>query len=169
MTRQLGAQLTGLVFLAIAFGSVGCASHGDLVKLREELQASLSQTRNDQVQAAETLQHRLKELQTVQQRQQTTFDALQTAVKDFKGQSEILSRTIEELKVKMDVISQDVGRLHVSVRVWNDRFMQSLRTEQEELRNRLRLVDRSLQDLETEGMPKQTKTVLSQDREAAQR
>jgi hypothetical protein len=167
MTTQLGAQLTGLLFLAIAFGSVGCASHGDLVNLREELQASLSQTRDDQLQAAETLQHRLKELQTVQQRQQTTLDVLQTTVKDFKGQSEILRRTIEELKVKMDIISQDVGRLHGSVRVWNDRLLQSLRTEQEELRNRLRMVDRSLQDLETAAMPNQTKTILSQDRETA--
>jgi chromosome segregation ATPase len=165
MTTHLGAQLTGLLFLVMAFGSVGCASHGDLVKLREELQASVSQVRNDQLQAAETLQHRLKELQTVQQRQQTTLDALQTAVKDFKGQSEILRRTIEELKVKTDIISQDVGRLHGSIRVWNDRFLQSLRTEQEELRNRLKMVDRSLQDLETAGMPNQTNTILSQDRE----
>jgi hypothetical protein len=71
------------------------------------------------------------------------------------------------LKVKMDIISQDVGRLHGSVRVWNDRLLQSLRTEQEELRNRLRMVDRSLQDLETAAMPNQTKTILSQDRETA--
>jgi chromosome segregation ATPase len=167
MTTPLGAQLTGLLSLAIAFGSVGCASHGDLVKVREELQASLSQTRNDQLQAAESLQHRLKELQTVQQRQQTTLDALQTAVKDFKGQSELLRRTIEELKANMDIISQDVGRLHGSVRVWNDRLLQSLRTEQEELRNRLKMVDRSLQDLEAVGMPDQAKTILSQDRETA--
>ena len=167
MTTQLRAPLTSLLFLIMVFGSVGCASHGDLVKLREELQASVSQTRNDQLQVAETLQHRLKELQTVQQRQQMTVDALQTAVKDSKGQSEILNRAVEELKVKMDIISQDVGRLHGSVRVWNDRFLQSLRTEQEELRNRLKMVDRSLQDLETAGMTNQTKTMLSQDRETA--
>ena len=103
--------------------------------------------------AAETFQHRLKELQTVQQRQQTSLDSLQTAVKDSTGQSEILRRAVEKLKVKMDIISQDVGRLHGSVRVWNDRFLQSLRTEQEELRNRLKMVDRSLQDLESAGMP----------------
>ena len=65
----------------------------------------------------------------------------------------------------MDLTSQDLGRLHGSVRVWNDRFVQSLRMEQEELRNRLRMVDRSLQELESAGMPNQQKTILSQGRE----
>jgi chromosome segregation ATPase len=185
VTTHLRDQLAGFLFLAMVFGSVGCASHGELVTLREELQTSLSQTRAylneridkaaDQLQAAETIQHRLKELQTVQQRQQATLselkqevaklDALQTAVKELKGQPEVLKRAIEELKAKTDLLSQELGRLHGSVRVWNDRFLQSLRTEQEELRHRLKTVDRSLHDLEAAGVPHHTKTAVPQDRE----
>ena len=174
MRMNLFVQVAVAVLLIFAgtLGSTGCASHGELVSLRDEMQRGLSQTRSylneridkagAQLEAAEVLQTRLKELQTVQQRQQTIIselrqelsklDGLQAGLKDLKVQPEALKRAIEELKVKTDSISHELGSLRGIVRVWNDSLVQSMRVEQEGLRTRLKSLDRSLHDMETAGL-----------------
>ena len=174
----------GFVLIAMICGSLGCASHGELVSLREEMQRGLSQTRaylneridkaGAQLEAAEVLQTKLKELQAVQHRQQGTLselkqelsklDGLHAAVKDLKAQPEALKRAIDELKAKTDSTSQELGRLQGIVRVWNETLVQSGRLEQESLRARLKNLDRSIHDLEAVGLPHQRKTSLSHDR-----
>ena len=136
MSSQQNYRPIRLIFLiGLALSSLSCAAkpdvptRNDLSAMRQDLLSQLTRTRSD-------LEAKLTKTQHDPQRQQEST-AFRTQLQDLQGQVEMLRQSVAELSTKLQTKFQVVERALIA----------GLLIEQHELQERLKAMDKSLQEL----------------------
>ena len=137
-------RLIQLIFLiGLALSSFSCAARqdvptrNDLSAMRQELLGQVTRTRSD-------LEAKMVRTQQDRQRQQE-FTAFRTQLQNLQGQVEMLRENVAELSTKLQMKFQVIERALIA----------GLLIEQHELQERLKVMDKSLQELTpTSSSPK---------------
>jgi hypothetical protein len=132
MYENLKVMLYHIAVVAVAMSAIGCASKGDLDKLRDELL-------NNAATARSSMEHRLGRTTTqIDVRKQQETATFQSQFNDLQQQLVDFRQGIEESNAMIDGKFQTLDQVLTEV----------LLIEQNELNNRLKAVDKSLKDLE---------------------
>lgn len=121
-----------IALIGLALSGFGCASQSDLAKLREELLGNIASTQSSMEQRIGRTTTQLD----VRKQQETV--AFQSQFTGLQQQVEGLRQSIGELSTRMDAKFQALDQVLTG----------ALLIEQNELKNRLKALDKSLKDLE---------------------
>jgi septal ring factor EnvC (AmiA/AmiB activator) len=135
--RQL-ITLHLVIAIGLAGSGFGCASKSDLAQLREEMLGNVAMTRSGMEQRLQAT----TQLDARKQQESVGFQSqlkdLQHQVKDLQHQVGKLGQTIGQVGARVDLKFQDLDRM----------LTEMMSTEESELKNRLQMLDRSLNHLQ---------------------
>jgi DNA repair exonuclease SbcCD ATPase subunit len=156
--RITSSLIYRICLVLVLCGGVGCAARGDVAQLRKDLQKDLAETHlrlherleqalGDMRQRLETVtavQAKLKDIQASKDQHDQALATLHQKMRVIEASQQAVNETKNEL----EGLQKEKARLQGILNALETTLLRTLKSEQVELKDRLKLLDNSVKDLE---------------------